>query len=216
MNKHTHTTRKRRPFPKQSKGVMDVTKYAAYNAALSVPVTLVIEKQISLRKRDSTRSLSPFFVFASMYFICKLLFVAVYATVSSALPYMALFYDKIMHFSPDQIGLLLAIAPFVQSIACPFWAAVVDKKPQYHGSLMGLLCLAGGSAIMVVMYLGIITPDEKNFDFEMPSFLVLTAICVFLYAFCSGTLVSLVDSAVMKILGPNKILYGTFVWFTKY
>jgi len=145
-----------------------------------------------------------------MYFICKLLFVAVYATVSSAPPYLALFYDKIMHFSSDQIGILLAIAPFVQSVACPFWAAVVDKKPHCHGSLMGLLCLAGGSAIMVVMYLGIITPDEKNLGFEMPSFLVLTGICMFLYAFCSGTLVSLVDSAVMKILGPNKILYGTF------
>jgi MFS family permease len=147
-----------------------------------------------------------------MYFICKLLFVAVYATVSSAPPYLALFYDKIMHFSSDQIGILLAIAPFVQFIACPFWAAVVDKKPHYHGSLMGLLCFAGVSAIMVVMYLGIITPDEKNLEFEMPSFLVLTAICIFLYAFCSGTLVSLVDSAVMKILGPNKILYGTFVF----
>lgn len=113
-----------------------------------------------------------------------------------------------MHFSSDQIGLLLAIAPFVQSIACPFWTHVVDKKPHWHGGLMGSLCLAGGASIMTVMYLGILTPDENGLTFEMPSFLLLTAIGIFLYAFCAGTLVSLVDSAVMKILGPNKILYG--------
>lgn len=143
-----------------------------------------------------------------MYFICKLLFIAVYAAVASAPPYLALFYDRIMHFSSDQIGILLAIAPFVQSIACPFWTHVVDKKPQWHGRLMGILCLAGSASIMAVMYLGIITPDEKGFLFDMPSFLLLTAMCIFLYASCSGTLVSLVDSAVMKMLGPNKILYG--------
>ncbi|KAJ2963106.1 hypothetical protein NQZ79_g1822 [Umbelopsis isabellina] len=127
--------------------------------------------------------------------------------MASAPPYLALFYAKIMHFSSDQIGVLLAIAPFVQSVACPFWTHVVDKRPQWHAPLMGTLCIIGGAAILFVMYLGKQTEEKSKWTLEV-SMLWLTSACVFCYAFCSGTLVSLVDSAVMKILGPNKIMYG--------
>jgi peptidoglycan/LPS O-acetylase OafA/YrhL len=142
-----------------------------------------------------------------MYLNCKLLFAAVYAVMSSAPPYLSLFYAKIMHFSSDQIGVLLAIAPFVQSIACPFWTHVVDKKPQWHAPLMGILCIIGGTAVLSVMYLGKQTEEKSRWTLEI-SLPWLTSACVFCYAFCSGTLVSLVDSAVMKILGSNKIMYG--------
>ncbi|KAH8547743.1 major facilitator superfamily domain-containing protein [Umbelopsis sp. PMI_123] len=136
------------------------------------------------------------------YTLPKLLFIALFTMQGSAIPYLAIFYDQALHLSSDQIGILLAIAPFVQSVACPVWTLVADKWPKWHGTLMAVLALIGGSAIISMSFL----PDLL--DGKADLMMAFTCVLALMYAFFGSPLMALVDSAVLKILGNHKILYG--------
>lgn len=120
----------------------------------------------------------------------------------SAIPYLAIFYDQALHLSSDQIGVLLAIAPFIQSVACPVWTMVADKWPRWHGALMAVLALVGGSAIVSMSLLPTVLKGRE--ELAMP----FTCVLALMYAFFGSPLMALVDSAVLKILDTHKILYG--------
>ncbi|KAI8967517.1 major facilitator superfamily domain-containing protein [Mycotypha africana] len=159
-----------------------------------------------------------------MYLICKLLYIALFALVSAAPPYLPLYYHDILNLSSDQIGFVLAIAPFIQSISCPIWTYLVDKKPALHGTIMAITGFLGASAIMMIMLIGrYVTSEEviptfiswgtegnnmKLSQLSSTSLLTVTATLALAFAFFALPNMSLVDSAVMKILGPNKLLYG--------
>ncbi|KAI8989362.1 major facilitator superfamily domain-containing protein [Pilobolus umbonatus] len=148
-----------------------------------------------------------------MYLICKLLYISIFALLSAAPPYLPLYYHDILGFSSNQIGVVLAIAPFIQSIACPLWSYVVDKRPQSHGLIMAITSLLGGIAVMCIMGLGHLISTETTpiyFGWELSNTVVitLTSILALTFAFFTLPNMALVDSAVMKILGPNKLLYG--------
>ncbi|KAI9488643.1 major facilitator superfamily domain-containing protein [Zychaea mexicana] len=183
-----------------------------------------------------------------------------YGVLSSVPPYLQLYYHDALGFSSDQIGFVLAIAPFIQSLACPLWTSLVDRRPKFHGAVMALTSFVGGLAVMGIMVLGhIISASNKRNDQYIPppqspqQLLVATGALIYrdedsksdssggdfaamttmtmviqqppqldnhtvvwlisilslLIAFFTLPNVSLVDSAVMKILGPNKILYGS-------
>ncbi|KAI8068274.1 major facilitator superfamily domain-containing protein [Gongronella butleri] len=142
-----------------------------------------------------------------MYLLCKLLYVTVFALLSAAPPYLPLFYHDALGFSSNQIGLVLAIAPFIQSAACPFWTWLVDRKPRWHGLTMTGTSLAGGVAIMGIMMMGRIVASPA-YQIDITTLVLLTSMFALTFAFFTLPNISLVDSAVMKILGPNKILYG--------
>ncbi|CAM0141074.1 unnamed protein product [Umbelopsis sp. WA50703] len=120
----------------------------------------------------------------------------------SAIPYLAIFYDKALHLSSDQIGVLLAIAPFIQSVACPVWTMVADRWPRWHGTLMAVLALIGGSAIVSMSLLPTVLQGREHLSIP------LTCVLALMYAFFGSPLMALVDSAVLKILDTHKILYG--------
>ncbi|KAI8142802.1 major facilitator superfamily domain-containing protein [Fennellomyces sp. T-0311] len=158
-----------------------------------------------------------------MYLLCKLLYITVFALLSAAPPYLQLYYHDALGFSSDQIGFVLAIAPFIQSLACPVWTCLVDKRPKLHGIVMALTSLVGCLAVMGIMVLGhsvsttksngTIIPDLSSYTFLAEQFsnsnlVWITSGLALMLAFFTLPNVSLVDSAVMKILGPNKILYG--------
>jgi hypothetical protein len=153
-----------------------------------------------------------------MYFLCKLLYIAIFALLSAAPPYLPLYYHEVLNFSSDQIGLVLAIAPFVQSVACPLWTYIVDKKPALHGTIMASTSFLGGSAIMGIMFIGhYVSSLEIPKSLELASIqlsntalVTITSTLALAFAFFTLPNMSLVDSAVMKILGPNKILYGMY------
>ncbi|KAG0742223.1 hypothetical protein G6F57_010701 [Rhizopus arrhizus] len=131
---------------------------------------------------------------------------SIFAVLSSAQSYLPIYYHDTLGFSSDQIGLVLAIAPFVQSISCPLWTFTVDKKPNMHGFIMALTSFLGGLATIAIMFIG----HSSYFGFELSNtVLVIIVSCLALgFAFFTLPNMALVDSAVMKILGPNKILYG--------
>ncbi|KAI9267595.1 hypothetical protein EDC94DRAFT_536910 [Helicostylum pulchrum] len=153
-----------------------------------------------------------------MYLICKVLYIAIFALLSAAPPYLPLYYHDVLGFSSDQIGFVLAIAPFIQSIACPLWTYTVDKRPALHGPIMAITSLIGGSAIMTIMVIGnsvssdIVNPTQifstLKLQLSNSSLVLVTSALALTFAFFTLPNLSLVDSAVMKILGPNKILYG--------
>ena len=199
-----------------------------------------------------------------MFKLCKLLYITVFALLSAAPPYLQLYYHDALGFSSNQIGLVLAVAPFIQSFACPLWTGLVDKRPNLHGAVMAITSLVGGVAVIGIMVLGHIVSsaskekdsinDTYSYVKTIPSsqspiylkelenhyyhydqqysndnnnnkFIILkgvpegqplnnttvvwiTSALALIFAFFTLPNVSLVDSAVMKILGPNKILYG--------
>ena len=160
------------------------------------------------------------------YLLCKFLYITVFALLSSAQSYLPLYYRDVLKFSSDQIGFTVAIAPCVQSIACPIWTYVADKRPKIHGVTMAATSLIGGIAVMGIMGIGHYV-QENNQEEETTNTSSITSssddnndvmllVCAFALAFAFFTLpnTSMVDSAVMKILGPNKILYGKvyFIW----
>ncbi|CDS10677.1 hypothetical protein LRAMOSA11163 [Lichtheimia ramosa] len=124
---------------------------------------------------------------------------------------MALFYDSALGLPSDQIGVLLAIAPFVQSVACPLWTLIVDRHPNLHGPLMSVLALVGGASIMSLMFIPSWFANNQQDSTETGLSLKFFATASFalLFAFFGQPLQVLVDSAVLKILGDQKILYGS-------
>lgn len=160
-----------------------------------------------------------------MYILCKLLYITVFALLSAAPPYLPLYYHDVLRFSSDQIGFTIAIAPFIQSIACPLWTYLVDKRPRLHGPVMAITSFLGGLAVMGIMLVGRWVAEEQE-DTRIKTSTLLSSFsndnssntrvvvitCAFALAFAFFTLpnTSLVDSAVVKMLGPNKILYGKY------
>ncbi|KAI8138078.1 major facilitator superfamily domain-containing protein [Fennellomyces sp. T-0311] len=136
----------------------------------------------------------------------KFLYVCLYSIFGSAIPYLPLFYDEALHLPSDKIGVLLAVAPFVQSVSCPLWTLVVDRRPQWHGALMSLLALIGGTAIMMLMFLPKWLVHEDDDNTTVTFFVTVTF--AFIFAFFGQPVSTLVDSAVLKMLGDQKILYG--------
>lgn len=154
-----------------------------------------------------------------MYVICKLLYIAIFALLSAAPPYLPLYYHDVLNFSSDQIGFVLAIAPFIQSIACPLWTYIVDKKPTLHGPIMAITSFLGGSAVIGIMIIGhsvssqVVVPktlDILSMQLSNTALVTITSSLALAFAFFTLPNMSLVDSAVMKILGANKILYGKY------
>lgn len=156
-----------------------------------------------------------------MYVLCKLLYIAIFGLLSAAPPYLPLYYHDMLNFSSDQIGLVLAIAPFIQSIACPLWSYIVDKKPRLHGTIMACTSFLGGSAVIGIMFIGHYASSSSEepvseslglFSIKLSNtaLVTITSSLALTFAFFTLPNMSLVDSAVMKILGPNKILYGMY------
>lgn len=148
----------------------------------------------------------------------KLLYVTLYSVLGSAIPYLSLFYDEALHLPSNQIGILLAIAPFLQSLACPVWTVVVDRRPSWHGPLMTVLSIIGGLAILTLTLIPgwlVVSPEEEDAaavpadeSSMMTITFLVTASLAFVFAFFGQPVATLVDSAVLKMLGDQKILYG--------
>ncbi|CAO3612916.1 unnamed protein product [Cunninghamella echinulata] len=142
-----------------------------------------------------------------MYTLCKLLYISIFGLLSAAPPYLSIYYHDTLGFTSNQIGLVLAIAPFIQSVACPLWTILVDKKPNLHGFIMSFTSLLGGIAVMGILLLGHLV-SNPSIQLSTSTLVLFISILQLAFAFFTLPNTSLVDSAVMKILGPNKILYG--------
>lgn len=155
------------------------------------------------------------------FIIPKLLYICLYSLYGSALAYIAVYYSEVLHLSSNQIGIILAISPFVQVVACPLWTFIADRYPTWHGPIMGMLAIIGGSSVIALDFLPKwIGTDEKGFSTSLsPRLLIdtdsnnetvmfVTAFCALIFAFFGSPNCALVDSAVLRILEDQKLLYG--------
>lgn len=138
------------------------------------------------------------------FLVPKLLYVCLYSLYGSAIAYLTIFYSESLHLSSNQIGIILAISPFVQVVACPVWTWIADRYPRLHGPLMGILASIGGSSVLGLYFL----PELIN---DINKRMLITCIFGFIFAFFGSPICALVDSAVLKILDDQKILYGKII-----
>ncbi|CAO3626905.1 unnamed protein product [Cunninghamella echinulata] len=138
------------------------------------------------------------------FILPKLLFVSLYMLYGSAIGYIAIFYSESLKRFAEQIGFILATPYFIQAISSPLWTFIVDKHPKYHGLLTACLITIGGSSILALLPLA----DQVD-NYSDSVILALTMVLTFIFAFCGSPVVALIDSAVLKLLGDQKILYGS-------
>ncbi|CEP08290.1 hypothetical protein [Parasitella parasitica] len=142
---------------------------------------------------------------SSYFLLPKGLYITLYSLYGSAIAYISIYYSEVLHLNSNQIGILLAIAPFVQVVACPLWTVIADKYSRYHGLIMGLIAAVGGSSVISLYFL-------PQFELEENMVMMVATLCAFLFAFFGSPICALVDSAVLKLLGDQKLLYGIYLF----
>ncbi|ORY96941.1 major facilitator superfamily domain-containing protein [Syncephalastrum racemosum] len=140
------------------------------------------------------------------YLAPKLLYTFLFACQGSAPVYLALFYSSQLGLKSDQIGLLVAIAPFISAVACPLWTAIADKT-KTHRYIMCIVHTLATIAIVSVMGISIVVQqvDAAEKSKLTIALVTVTSVC---FAFFGVPVGPLVDGGVLKILGRNKDQYG--------
>ena len=124
--------------------------------------------------------------------IARLFYFIIFAALAFLLPFLSLYYQKILGLSGSQIGFLTGIAPIISLVGASVWGAVADAT-QKHKAIL-LMAVAG----VWISVLAI---------FKAPGFLLLT-VAVGFYAFLSSPVLPIVDNAVMTLLGDRRDEYG--------
>ncbi len=121
-----------------------------------------------------------------------------YGAFSVLLPFLALFY-KSQGMTGGQIGLLAAISPIISFFGAPLWTGAADATHRHK--LVMVLSIVG------VVTVAFIFPSVASFGG------LLLMVC--LYSFFGAPTGSLVDSAVLTLLGERKERYGRIrLWGT--
>ncbi|RCI03832.1 hypothetical protein CU098_007786 [Rhizopus stolonifer] len=141
------------------------------------------------------------------YLAAKLLYIFLFACQGSAPVYLSLFYSSQLGLKSNQIGLLVAIAPFISAIACPLWTTIADKT-KTHRYIMCIIHTLATIAIVSVMGISVLIQpieDETEKSRATITLVTITSVC---FAFFGVPVGPLVDGGVLKILGRHKDQYG--------
>jgi PPP family 3-phenylpropionic acid transporter len=121
-----------------------------------------------------------------------------YGAFSVLLPFLAIFY-KAQGLTGAQIGLLAAISPIISFFGAPLWTGAADASHRHK--LVTMVSMLGVVGICFII------PGIASFG----GLLLLIS----LYAFFGAPTASLVDSAVLTMLGDRKERYGRIrLWGT--
>ena len=133
-----------------------------------------------------------------MLFWTKLLTVA-HSITASVHPFLPLYYMHMLNFDVFTISLLTACTLLLRLPAYAFWIHLVDQRSPLHGVFTGLLTAVGAAGILLILSVP-------------PSWTRLTLPVAIISSVLDGIfyqpLMILIDSAIIKILGDYKILYG--------
>jgi PPP family 3-phenylpropionic acid transporter len=128
----------------------------------------------------------------------KIFYFCFFAGLGALLPYLPLYYKQ-QGLVGWQIGVLTALPPLISLVAGPLWGAVADATRRHRGVL--LLALVGTQLALLVIV------NTHHFATMLPG--------VVLYACFAATIIPLIDSATLEILGERRGDYGRQrVWGT--
>ncbi len=131
-------------------------------------------------------------IFPSMYYFLY------YGAISILFPFLALFYQS-QGLTGSQIGLLAAISPIISFFGAPLWTGAADASHRHK--LVAMLSITG------VVIITFIFPGIASFGGLL--------LMISLYAFFGAPTGSLVDAAVLTMLGNRKERYGRIrLWGT--
>ena len=131
-------------------------------------------------------------VLPSMYYFLY------YGAISILFPFLALFYRS-QGLTGGQIGLLAAISPIISFFGAPLWTGTADATHRHK--FVAIFSILG---VVVVAF---IFPSVASFGGLL--------LMISLYAFFGAPTGSLVDSAVLTLLGDRKERYGRIrLWGT--
>lgn len=133
-----------------------------------------------------------------MLFWTKLLTIA-HALTTSVHSFLPLYYVHLLKFDILTISLLTVCIFLLRVPASAFWIDLVDHRPPLHGVFTGLLTAVGTAGILLVLS---VPPTWTAMT--LPVAIISTIFDGLFYQ----PLLVLVDSAIIKILGDYKILYG--------
>ena len=114
-----------------------------------------------------------------------------YGAFSVMLPFMAIFY-KAQGLNGGQIGLLAALPPIISFFGAPLWTGAADASHRHK-----LITLVSMLGVAITTFL---IPGIASFGGLL--------LMISLYAFLGAPTASLVDSAVLTMLGDYKERYG--------
>ncbi len=121
-----------------------------------------------------------------------------FGAVAFLFPFLALFY-KAHGLTGSQMGELAAVSPLISFFGAPLWNGVADASHRHK--------LTAVVAVLGVVTIAFVFPNLATFA------AMLVMIC--LYSFFNSPTGSLVDSAVMALLGDRKERYGRIrLWGT--
>ena len=131
-------------------------------------------------------------IFPSMYYFLY------YGAISILFPFLALFYQS-QGLSGGQIGLLAAISPIISFFGAPLWTGAADASRRHK--LVAMLSTVG---VVIVTF---IFPSISSFSGLL--------LMISLFAIFGAPTGSLVDAAVLTMLGERKERYGRIrLWGT--
>lgn len=133
-----------------------------------------------------------------MIFWPKLLTVA-HAYTTSVHPFLALFYYHVLQLNIQTISIVTAIVLLLRVPSTIFWIDLVDKHASLHGVFTGLLTALGTGGIL----LGLSIPPTWT-SLILPAVIISCIMDGLFYQ----PLEVMVDSAIIKMLGDFKTLYG--------
>jgi PPP family 3-phenylpropionic acid transporter len=121
-----------------------------------------------------------------------------FGAISILFPFLALFYLS-QGLTGAQIGLLSAISPLICLFGAPLWTGAADASHRHK--------LAAMLSILGMVIVAILFPGVASFGGLL--------LMVSLFAFFNAPIASLVDSAVLALLGDRKEHYGRIrLWGT--
>lgn len=133
-----------------------------------------------------------------MLFWTKLLTIA-HSITTSVHAFLPLYYVHMLKFDVLTISLLTTTTLILRLPAYIFWIDLVDRRPTLHGVLTGLLTAIGTAGILLILS---VPPSWTTMALSVA---IVTSVLDGLFY---QPLLVLVDSAIIKILGDYKILYG--------
>ena len=127
----------------------------------------------------------------------------------SAPSYLAVYYRTQLNIPASHVGIITSVTPFVSFLVTPLWASLADATRRHK--LIIITCVSLSIICMfIIKNLPVLEtpPSDPGYYAALLTATVTTAAAAALYSVMGSPSANLLDSLTLKLLGPEKELYG--------